>query len=96
MASGGHSNVWKCDWIKDGCCQGYKTTRRTFREHNLQRGKRDLDAWIRLRHGYVLPLYGVVHEFLLGTTAMVCPWLENGTGANFIASRRHLSGSHRL
>ncbi|OAX42825.1 kinase-like protein, partial [Rhizopogon vinicolor AM-OR11-026] len=57
---------------------------------------RELEVWIRLRHDHVLPLYGVAHEFLPGTTAMVCPWLENGTVTNFIASHRDLNGCHRL
>ena len=50
---------------------------------------------MRLRHDHILPLYGVAHDFIPGTTAMVCPWLENGTLASFITSHRDLSASHR-
>jgi hypothetical protein len=51
-------------------------------------------VWIRLRHEHVVPLFGVAN--LLGTTVMVCPWLENGTVTNFLTSRRDLSESHRV
>lgn len=50
---------------------------------------------MRLRHDHILPLYGVAHDFLPGTTAMICPWLENGTLTSFVTSRRDLSASHR-
>jgi len=51
---------------------------------------------MKLRHDHVLLLYGVAHEFLPGTSVMVCPWLENGTVTNFITSRRDLSLRHLL
>jgi hypothetical protein len=70
--------------------------RSTLLDQYLQRGKRELDVWIRLRHAHVLPLYGVAHEFLPGATVMVCPWLENGTVTSFVASRHNLNGYHRL
>ena len=56
----------------------------------------DLEVWMKLRHDHVLLLYGVAHEFLPGTSVMVCPWLENGTVTNFITSRRDLSLRHLL
>jgi len=51
---------------------------------------------MRLRHDHILPLYGIAHEFLSGTTVMVCPWLENGTVTSYIASCRDLTECHRL
>jgi hypothetical protein len=51
---------------------------------------------MKLRHDHILPLYGVAHEFIPGTTVMVHPWFENGTVSSFIASRRDLSANHRL
>jgi len=51
---------------------------------------------MKLRHDHVLLLYGVAHDFLPGTSVMVCPWLENGTVTNFITSRRDLSPHHLL
>ncbi|KAJ8596057.1 kinase-like protein [Rhizopogon salebrosus TDB-379] len=104
-AWGGYSDVWKCNWIKpDGTV--VKVAAKAIRRQGvgdddalskaLKRGKRELDVWIRLRHAHVLPLYGVAHEFLPGTTVMVCPWLENGTVTSFMASRHDLNGYHRL
>jgi hypothetical protein len=51
---------------------------------------------MKLRHDHILLLYGVARDFLPGTSVIVCPWLENGTVTNFIASRRELSANHRL
>jgi hypothetical protein len=51
---------------------------------------------MRLRHEHVLPLYGVAHEFLSGTTVMVCPWLKNGAVTSFIASHPDMNVSRRL
>ncbi|KAJ8593385.1 kinase-like protein [Rhizopogon salebrosus TDB-379] len=101
--SGGYSDVWKCDWIKDGAVVkvAAKAIRRQSTNEDalckaLKRHERELEVWMRLRHEHVLPLYGVAHEFLSGRTVMVCPWLENGPVTSFIASHHDMNVSRRL
>ncbi|KAG1747601.1 kinase-like protein, partial [Suillus lakei] len=47
------------------------------------RVRRELKVWGRLRHGSILPLWGVANDFG-HYPAMVCPWAENGALTGYL------------
>ncbi|PVF91010.1 kinase-like protein, partial [Serendipita vermifera] len=57
---------------------------------------RELQTWWRLRHPNILPLLGYIHEDDTNEIyrALISPWMENKTAAEYI--QRDLSPSQRL
>lgn len=89
FAGGLHCEVWKGVWKKaggkraDGERDGIeKVALRTLRmtksvEKARNKLERELPTWAELRHGNVLPFYGIVTD--IGTRLyMVSPWREKG------------------
>ncbi|KAH7912184.1 kinase-like domain-containing protein [Hygrophoropsis aurantiaca] len=60
------------------------------RKKKNKRLRRELKAWRGLDHPNIVPLLGVATGF--GPyTAMVCPWMENGTLGSYIESHANLT-----
>jgi hypothetical protein len=53
----------------------------------MQNLDREICIWTKLKHQYVLPLYGTVEGFGL-FRALVSPWMPNGT-LDFYLNRTH-------
>ncbi|PVG01088.1 kinase-like protein [Serendipita vermifera] len=71
--------------------RGVTTNRVTERKF-----RRELQTWWRLRHANILPLLGYIHEDDTNEIyrALVSPWMENGSAAQYI--RRDLTPAQRL
>ncbi|KIJ09453.1 hypothetical protein PAXINDRAFT_172480 [Paxillus involutus ATCC 200175] len=103
IAYGGWSDIWKCTLKQDS--QSREVAVKSIRSHILddddmrKKGKklrRELKVWARLKHENILPLFGVATGF--GPfTALVCPWMDNGTLTSYLEhNREQLSLRDRL
>ncbi|KAG1850304.1 kinase-like domain-containing protein, partial [Suillus tomentosus] len=52
--------------------------------------RRELRVWGRLKHGNILPLWGVVNDFGSYYPAMVCPWADHGALTSFLECRQQV------
>lgn len=63
---------------------------------SMQRLRRELRVWQRLRHENIIPLYGICKNFGY-YTSMVCPWYENGSLRSYLdVQGAEMQFSHRL
>jgi hypothetical protein len=61
--------------------------------NQLQRVRRELKLWGRLKHDSILPLWGVATDF--GPyPAMICPWADNGALTGYLEKQESLLSSH--
>ncbi|KIM82292.1 hypothetical protein PILCRDRAFT_820676 [Piloderma croceum F 1598] len=61
-----------------------------------KRLRRELKIWQRLDHVNILPLYGIISDFGPYSTAMVCPWEDNGTLTKYLESESNISIMERF
>ncbi|KIK81469.1 hypothetical protein PAXRUDRAFT_832838 [Paxillus rubicundulus Ve08.2h10] len=103
MAYGGCSDIWKCTLKHNS--QSREVAVKSIRSHTLdgddmhkmgKKLRRELKVWARLQHENILPLLGVATGF--GRfTALVCPWMDNGTLTSYLEhNREQLSLRNRL
>ncbi|KAG1796466.1 kinase-like domain-containing protein [Suillus variegatus] len=98
-AFGGFGDIWKCVLVKPNRpieVVAVKTIR-AFQADNEEevrkkanRLRRELKVWGRLKHGNILPLWGVVNDFGSYYPAMVCPWADHGALTSFLECRQHV------
>jgi hypothetical protein len=61
----------------------------------VQRVRRELKVWGRLKHDCILPLLGVADNF--GPyPAMVCQWVDNGPLTGFLERHQDLSSQEKF
>ncbi|KAF9228878.1 kinase-like protein [Gyrodon lividus] len=90
IAYGGWSDIWKCILKQDS--QSYEVAVKSIRSHILddddmrkksKKLRRELKVWARLKHENIIPLLGIATGF--GPfTALVCPWMANGTLTSYL------------
>jgi WD40 repeat protein len=95
IASGGFGDIWRCYLlIPNGTVRvAVKAIRAFESDDNIairqkaKRVHRELKVWGRLKHGCILPLWGVASNF--GPyPAMICPWADTGALTGFL-ERQH-------
>ncbi|KAG2121705.1 WD40-repeat-containing domain protein [Suillus cothurnatus] len=95
IASGGFGDIWRCYLlIPNGTVRvAVKAIRAFESDDNIairqkaKRVHRELKVWARLKHGCILPLWGVASNF--GPyPAMICPWADTGALTGFL-ERQH-------
>ncbi|KIJ09886.1 hypothetical protein PAXINDRAFT_17062 [Paxillus involutus ATCC 200175] len=93
IAYGGCSDIWKCTLKQDS--QSREVAVKSIRPHILGddemhtkwKLRQELKVWVPLKHENILPLLGVATGF--GRfTALVCPWMDNGTLTSYIEHNR--------
>ncbi|KAG2144140.1 kinase-like domain-containing protein [Suillus bovinus] len=102
-AFGGYGDIWKCILVKPSRADvqvppvpvAVKTMRtcgsdsKEVVQKKAKRVRRELKVWGRLKHGSILPLWGVTNDF--GPyPAMVCPWAYNGALTGFLEHQQHV------
>lgn len=98
-AFGGFGDIWKCFLVKPSRPSEVVAVKtiRAFQADNEEevrkkanRLRRELTVWGRLKHGNILPLWGVVNDFGSYYPAMVCPWADHGALTSFLECRQHV------
>ncbi|KAF8842577.1 kinase-like protein [Paxillus ammoniavirescens] len=94
IAYGGRSDIWKCVLKQDS--QSCEVAVKSIRSHDLGAGdiynkneqlRPALKLRARVKHENILPLLGVATGF--GRfTALIYPWMENGTLASYLQRNR--------
>ncbi|KIJ63433.1 hypothetical protein HYDPIDRAFT_29675 [Hydnomerulius pinastri MD-312] len=94
VASGGYGDIYKGTFRVNGksidvAIKAIKTYSADDSDHSLQKTKRlrrEIKVWLNLEHVNVLPLFGTTTDFG-HFTAMVCPWVENGSLTSYLERR---------
>ncbi|KIJ09819.1 hypothetical protein PAXINDRAFT_17119 [Paxillus involutus ATCC 200175] len=90
------SDIWKCTLKQNSqsCEVAVKSFRSRFLEEdniskNNEKLRQELEVWARDKHENILPLLGVATGF--GRfTALVYPWMENGTLTSYLQCNREI------
>lgn len=96
VAGGGFGDVYLGEGTISGRVErvAMKMLRVSSAEHKVKRAfRREVDLWVRVRHAFILPFYGVTEQH--GRLFMISPWAEHGNSFQYLqayptANRRKL------
>ncbi|KAF9496038.1 kinase-like protein [Pleurotus eryngii] len=83
VAGGAYSDVWKGKWLgeEEVALKALRNVRSSDRRAR-QRFEREINLWAELKHGHILPFYGIVTD-LGNHIHMVSPWQANGNALEY-------------
>ncbi|KAG0707123.1 kinase-like domain-containing protein [Suillus ampliporus] len=90
-ASGGYGQVFQCVMRPPAAPEilvAVKVLMRLPEHTSNKRARREMKLWMEARHENIVPMLGITEGFSEEGFAMVCPWMEGGTLAQYLKDHK--------